>query len=413
MFLNSWFDFPIHVFIDTQIYINESYNFNEKGNLSYLRKQILDGKVIHLTSGIVVGEVEKHIRKDVSEVLNSFNKVVDDRRFAILRGKGYKQLQKFNESETVAESVSIFHTYLSDTKAFMLNIGTIDLTSVISDYFEVKSPFGKKKDKKSEFPDAFNISMLRKYATHNRPVVIVSGDGDFSEEEDIICFKTLGELLDAINSQDEITHKVKEYLKSKRQYIFDEVESELMDNGYALEVDGTDTDRKGCQHGVEYDEIELLSFVAISLTNTDVVDIDLSERMITINLDCKTVLEFSCSFFDEGNSVWDSVDKEYFFSCYGTMHETHHTIIPVSISISYEHDNGNIIFNIDNIDIDISEIELNQYTLKEGSRARIDNPNRFWDDNETVNNPCPDCGCEMTFETEGGNGFCINCAPKH
>ena len=60
-----------------------------------------------------------------------------------------------------------------------------------------------------------------------------------------------------------------------------------------------------------------------------------------------------------------------------------------------------------------SDIELNQHTLKEGSRVRTDDPNRYWDDSESVNNPCPDCGCEMTFETEGGNGFCVNCAPNH
>lgn len=404
MYINSWFDFPIHVFIDTQSYINESYNFNEKGNLSYYHKQILDGKVIHLSSEIVVGEVEKHIRKDVSEVLSSFNKTVDDRRFAIFRGKGHRQLQKLNESEMVAEAVSTFHTYLSDTKAFILNTGTIDLTSVISDYFEVKSPFGIKKDKKSEFPDAFNISMLRKYAMHNRPVVIVSGDRDFHEEEDIVCFKTLGELLDAINSQDEITHKVKEYLKSKCQNIFDEVESKLMDNGYALEVDGTDTDRKGYQHGVEYDEVELLSFSAISLINIGVVYIDLFDRMITISLDCKAELEFSCSFIDEAFGD---------FSSHRTMQEIHNSIIPVTVEICFGYENENVKFDINSLDVNISDIELNKYTLKEGSRVRTDDPNRYWDDNESVNNPCPDCGCEMTFETEGGNGFCVNCAPNH
>lgn len=404
MHINNWFDFPIHVFIDTQVYINESYNFNEKGNLNYFCKQILDGKVIHLTSEIVVREVEKHIRKDVSEVLSSFNKVVDDRRFAVFREKGYRQLQKINESEMEAEAVSIFHTYLSDTKVFMLNSGTIDLESVISDYFEVKTPFGIKKDKKSEFPDAFNISMLRKYAMHNRPVVIVSGDGDFSQEEDIVCFKTLSELLDAINSQDKITQEVKEYLKSKCQYIFDEVESKLMDNSYALEVDGTDTDRKGCQHGVEYEEVELLSFSSISLRNIGVVYIDLSDGMITITLDCKAELEFSCSFIDEAFGE---------FSSHGTMQEIHNSIIPVTVEISFEYDNENVKFDIYSLDVNISDIDLNQYTLKEGSRVRVDNPNRYWDDNESANNPCPDCGCEMTFETEGGNGFCVNCAPNH
>lgn len=374
MQINNWFDFPVHVFIDTQIYINESYNFTEKGNLSYLRKQVVDGKVIHLTSQIVVGEVEKHIKKDVSEVLGSFNKTVDDRRFAIFREKGYGQLQKLNESEMVAEAVSIFHTYLSDTKAFVLDIGTIALTSVISDYFEAKSPFGIKKDKKSEFPDAFNISMLRKYAMHNRPVVIVSGDGDFPDDDNIVCFKTLGELLDAINSQDEITQKVKEYLKSKRQYIFEEVESRLMDNSHELEVDGTDTDRKGYQHGVEYEEVELLSFGAISLINIDVVDIDLHDETITINLDCRAVLVFSCTFLDE---VFGD------FSTHGTMEETHNAAIPVIINISFGLDDENVKFDVDSLDVDMSDIELNQYTLKEGSRVRTDNPNRCWDDSDS------------------------------
>lgn len=401
--LNSWFAFPIHVFIDTQIYINESYNFNTRGNLGYLRKHIRDGKVHHLSSEVVVGEVERHIKKDVSEAIGSFNKVVDDRRLAIFRDKKYRQLQQLDEEIMVTEAVSIFHTYLSETKAFMLSIDTIDLPSVISDYFEAKAPFGIKKDKKSEFPDAFNLSMLRKYAAHNRPVIVVSGDGDFSDEKDIFCFKTLGELLDAINSQNEITDKVKEYVKHKRKYIFDEVECKLMDNGYALEVDGTDTDRKGIQSGVEYDEVELLSFTAISLTNTDVVDIDLSSNVITINLDCKAILEFSCTFPDE---MFGNV------STYGTMEETHNATIPVEISISFEINDDSVDFDVAGLEIDIPDIELNQYTLKEGSRIRTDDPGRYWDD-EPVNNTCPDCGCEMTFETEGGNGFCINCAPNH
>jgi len=402
--INNWFVFPIHVFVDTQIYINESYNFTEKGNLGFFRKQTRDGKVVHLTSEVVIGEVERHIKKDVSEVVNSFNKVVNDRRFAIFRGKDHKQLIKFDEAKMEEEAVSIFHSYLKDTKSFELKSETIDVKSVISDYFGVNAPFGIKKDKKSEFPDAFNLSMLRKYASHNRPVIVVSGDGDFSSEEDIVCFKSLGELLDAINSQNTITQKVKEYLKSRCNYIFDAIESNLMDNGYALKVDGTDTDRKGYQHGVEYDEVELLSFSAHSLKNVDVVDIDLSDEVITINLDCKAELEFSCTFDDETFGE---------FSTQGTMEETHNTMIPVSIDVSFEYDSENVTFDIEDVNVDISEIELDQYTLKEGSRMRTDDPNRYWDDDEPVYNPCPDCGCEITFENDGGNGFCLNCAPNH
>lgn len=26
---------------------------------------------------------------------------------------------------------------------------------------------------------------------------------------------------------------------------------------------------------------------------------------------------------------------------------------------------------------------------------------------------CPDCGCPIGYENDGGNGFCIHCAPNH
>lgn len=35
------------------------------------------------------------------------------------------------------------------------------------------------------------------------------------------------------------------------------------------------------------------------------------------------------------------------------------------------------------------------------------------DDDEYVEgayNICPDCGCKINFENDGGNGFCVNCA---
>lgn len=370
MNIDSWFVFPIHVFIDTQVYINESFNFSEKGKLSYFRNQVVNEKVVHLTSELVVREVEKHIKEDVSEVIDRFNKTVDDRKYAILRGNGRHQLHKLNESEIIDEAISIFHTFLSDTDAFMLHVDTIDLKSIISDYFEVKPPFGAKKDKKSEFPDAFNVSMLRKYAEHNRPVIVVSNDGDFSDEENIVCFKKLGELLDAINSQLEITQKVKDYLLSRSIYIFDEVESRLMDNGYALDVDGTDTDRKGYQHGVEYDETELFSFSASSLVNIEAVNIDMSTRIIAFSLGCKAELEFSCSFPDE--ELW-------YLSARGTIHEIHDTVIPVAIDISFKQDDGTEVFEICSLDVDIHDIELDKYTLK-GDRVRTDNLDRYWDE---------------------------------
>ena len=408
----NWFAFPVYVFIDTQVYINESYNFNEKGKLDFFTKQVREGRVIHLTSDIVIREVEKHIGKDIAEASERYNSLLNSRNLAIFRGRSSNPFQNVDNSKVTEDAISIFRKFLSDTKAFKLRIDTIDLDSVILDYFEVNPPFGMKKDKKSEFPDAFNLAMIRKYAEHNPPAVIVSGDGDFSKEKNIGCFKTLGELLDAINSQDEITRKVKEYLTLQQRYIFDKVDSELMDSGYEIEVDGRDVGRKGDWDGFDYEESELLSVIPLDYRNLDVIGVDYECGVITVALECKTQLELNCSFFDEANSVWDPEDKEYTNTHYGIINETHRTTVPTTISIAFSNEDEDVTFEIEEIEVDIN-IKLDQYTLQKGSRKRRDNPYSYWEDADIVINPCPECGCEMTIENGGGNEFCIRCAPNH
>ena len=410
---NNWFVFPINVFIDTQIYIKESYNFYDKGELYFLYKKVVEDKVVHLTSDIVIKEVEKHIKEDIAQGTESYNKLKNSRNFAIFRGRVPKLFQDIDCSEITPEAISLFHKYLSDTKAFKLHMEKIDLNKVVTDYFDAKLPFGTRKDKKSEFPDAFNLAMIRKYADHNPPVIIVSGDGDFTDETNIGCFKSLSELLGAIHSQDEMTLKVKEFLFSQRRYIYDKVESELMDNAYEIEVDGRDVGRKGDWDGFEYEESELLSVVPIDFHNVSVIDVDYEDEIITIVLDCEAKLEFECSFFDETNSIWDSEDKEYANRYYGTINEIHRTTVSTTISIAFDKDDDNVTFIIEDIDVD-SIIKLDQYTLQTGSRKRTDNPYGYWqEDAEEVVNPCPSCGCEMTLETDGNNGFCVNCTQNH
>lgn len=408
----EWLDFPINVFIDTQVFIQESYDFSRKGKFAFLKKHIDSGKVKLLSSNIVKGEVERHIKSDVSVPINKILSALDDRRFAILReSQFYEVFQSLAKADMVNEAVKIFNTYLADSQVIILNIETVKLQDIISDYFEGLPPFGEG-HKKSEFPDAFNVSMIQHYAGENGKVYIVSGDGDFASIENVMRYKTLNELLDAINSQDEICSDSKQYilLDVTQQSIYDRVESDLMDIGFEIKVDGTDTDRKGISSGYEYEEIELLSVLPKKMADVEVIDIDYEEQLITISLICKTELEFSCSFFDEENSIWDSEDKEYPSPYYGTMHEVHNASIPVVVNISFDDDKKT--FYIENVEVD-TDIELNQYTLKKNGRERTDDPYSYWDDAVEVKNPCPDCCCEITFENDGGNGFCINCAPNH
>lgn len=414
--VKQWFEFPLSVFVDTQVFIKESYDFSTKGKFALLEKQIDSGKVQLLTSDIVKGEVERHIKEDVGKGLEKLQSVLSDRRLAIFREGSYSAIFQSIDLFLMTESaLKTFDDYLANVAAIWLDINDVDLHSVVTDYFSGKPPFGEG-HKKSEFPDAFNASLLKKYSIENGKVYVVSNDGDFSHVENIFCFKTLSELLDAINSQnDAISLQSKDYLNSAsaQTIIFDKVENALMDIGYELDVDGSDTDRKGISSGYEYDETELLSVSTQKLTELEVVDIEYSDSTITVMTNCKSLLEFSCSFFDEENSIWDSVDKEYAHAHYGTMHEFHNALIPVTIYLTFENDGNNIVFDINEVTID-TNIKFDQFTLQKDGRNRTDNPYSYWEDDEgKFENYCPDCGCGMTYENDGGNGFCINCAPEH
>ena len=54
--------------------------------------------------------------------------------------------------------------------------------------------------------------------------------------------------------------------------------------------------------------------------------------------------------------------------------------------------------------------------IVEGSLAETEYRALFDDGEEPLEDAystCPDCGCQSNSDNDGGNGFCINCAPKH
>lgn len=377
---NEWLEFPLAVFIDTQIFIKESYDFSEKGKFALLKKQIDNGKVQCLTSDIVKGEVERHMKDDIGKGLEKLQNAFSDRRLAVFREGDYSEIfQTIDSGIMTDDALKKFNNYLIKVNAILLDISDVDLRSVVDDYFLGKSPFGET-HKKNEFPDAFNASLLHKYSLENGKVYVVSDDGDFSNIENIYCFKTLNELLNAINSQDnEVSLLSKKYVNSPdiQNEIFTKVEERLMDAGYDLDVDGTDTDRKGVSSGFEYDETELRFISKQRLTELEVVDMDYTDKIITIMTTCKAKLEFICKFFDEENSVWDSVDKEYVHTYYGTMNEIHNALIPITIHLIFKNEGEDISFDIDEINVD-THLKFDQYTLQKGGRCRTDNPYSNW-----------------------------------
>lgn len=369
---------PTSVFIDSQVFLSEACNFNEGGVFFNLKKQVDNGFVRFLTSKIVKSEVKGHLRKNVSEMFMKIDENLKDRKLAVLReSKCLKDISKHLEgtskSTMADEAIAVFDDYLLSVKAEDLDTKTINIDRILDDYFTGNPPFGENK-KKHEFPDAFNISMVEAYSAKNGDVLVVSGDDDYANVDGIHVYKTLASMLDKVNfdqSKSGINQQVKDYLNTKTQDVFEEVKTMLMDEAFGFRVDGTTSDHDHTCFGFEYDETELQSVEVKNLFDINVVDIDEAENLITIMAECDVTFDFNCYFFDEENSFWDGVDKEYVYECYGKNNEIHNAKVQITLSISFDELDDDYYFDLENVDID-RDIEFNEFTLEEDRRERID-----------------------------------------
>ena len=329
-------EFPIEVFVDTQIYESQSFDFSERGRLELLKKQVKRGAIKLLTSEIVVQEVRKHIKCNVEKSIDEINKKYGSRELAIFRNSRYDNyFEKLDSQKLVEEALNRFEGYLSDAKAFFLDINTVAISEVLDDYFSGRKPFGCK-NKKSEFPDAFNVSMIKKYKKEDTPIYVLSSDSDFQDIEGIYVYNTIDELLNIINVEDVIAQQALKYItKIYKPRVEEYIKEKFFENEDNLEIDGYEYDRKGIWGGYEYEDFYLESVTPISCTRLEVIDYDSEDKTVIIAMQYIVEFIFDCTFFDENNSIWDSEDKEYCYEEYGNIRENHTKEIEVNVNLCY------------------------------------------------------------------------------
>lgn len=403
--------FPLNVFVDTQIFESQSFDISDKSRLGLLKKQVKKGAINFLTSEIIVGEANKHIKENVEKKINEINQNFNSREIAILRNSKYADsFNKLDTEEVVQEALNQFHNYLNEAQVTYLDLDSIELKTILDDYFNNRKPFGTGR-KKHEFPDAFNISMLNSLRKKDyQPIYVISGDKDFEEINGIYLYKSIDELLDLINTDKLIAQQALKYINSINYRFAEEIKEQFFDNSQNIEIDGFDYDRKGIIGGYEYDETELQNAKLIEMLSSVVIDYNSEEHEIVVALKCLVEIVINCTFFDLENSIWDSDDKEYATMEYGLIKENHNKKIEIVARIHYEYENEDEDsypeFEVDSIEVDTAQ-KLTQRTLNSKGRQIINYPDLICENN------CPNCGCGLTWENDGGNGFCDKCAPNH
>ena len=320
--MNKPFDY---IYIDTCVFIRESF-FKKSGGVSRLFDLAEKGWIKILMPEIAKREWLKHFEE------KTFLKFEEVEKKAVLMGnttcsnkfvKSHKELTAsynklvrttFDNHLKRADVVIIPTSYANDT-----------LESVVDRYFNKEKPFGGK-GKEKEFPDAFILASLEKYAKENAisQVKVFSTDGDINlYNNELFVKENAGQYLN-----DFISRRIPEHEKEEKRKR-DENDIARLTNYLQ---DGFSNYEKQIHDHVE----EFLSDVALYEDRFNYADIDEAyvddvkvagsiKDMEILSIDDKTIraLYFvnvdaivKVNHFCEEDSIWDSEDKKYIYEKY-------------------------------------------------------------------------------------------------
>lgn len=297
------------VFIDTSVIVANKY-FHPNSLVMVLGDLASKGHIRILLPEITVEEIRINFDKDFREALSSIAKNSSmyrnyDESFCAISDK--------NRENIVSKAKDKVESFLTLPNVMILPYDTnCDISSVFGKYFKGEPPFDKK-DKKKEFPDAFVLNALEKYAKENGiKIICISQDGDFKTYNSKYLIKT--------ELRNFITLKQKE-IEEKMLKIFDNIIGQHKDEILKQAKDIT------CEH---LDNVELynnngeteitnitINNVTLSSDLTDYTIIRESENEIDFSLQVKIncaidiyYLDYSAAYYDKEDDFWLGVEYD-------------------------------------------------------------------------------------------------------
>ena len=162
------------VFVDTSVFCKANY-FVKDGTISHLFQLHDKGRIILLMPTITKREVQKNYRQDLVEQFDKLSRLhklknIEAYILPVMNKDDIFKEVNCKISEMMNHVCELDYSYCQDVE------------TIFEKYFEREYPFaGKGKEK--EFPDAFVLQALEKYAADNqiKKVIVLSEDGDMTD----------------------------------------------------------------------------------------------------------------------------------------------------------------------------------------------------------------------------------------
>lgn len=334
-----------NVFIDTEFFVKAGLDFSSR-TLESFKDICGTGELNHITSAIVVREVNGKISDHIQEALNSVNtfrrkaKILTHSKNIVIKGL----FAELNQKEIVDQGLDIFTNFLEDSNTKILSLSEVNSDEIVEMYFERKAPFQDGK-KKNEFPDAFTMLALRNYLSHNEEIYVISEDKDliaFCEANPkFIIIDSLSKLLDLYYAHDEErSNFIKEFINSHKDIIKEKIKKDIE------EADAYNSS------SWEDAEVDSLSVIEISDFEPSIIHID--DDSCQISFEVETNYMVSVTGPDYSTGVYDREDGHLYAYDYTTRDESGNLNLTVELELNYIIQNEK--FNIQDFEVYIPDL---------------------------------------------------------
>jgi hypothetical protein len=238
---------------------------------------------------------------------------------------------KITKLDIRAEIYEAFKEHYSN--AIQLDFG--DPADVFALCFNNHPPFAATGKKKNEFPDAFVFDATKKFLHEhdNDILLVVSKDNDwvtaFGELENVVICESVSSALTYINGIDSILSQ--EMIDQIFNAAYEDI---ISDAQWRIETECFELD---CYETMTDLEIES---VRVDKVDGNFTPLKITRDSILISTSITAKVTGHAEVFDEYNSVWDSVDREYVYMSYADIDFTDATVeVECEVCISFGFDN--------------------------------------------------------------------------
>lgn len=390
-----------NVFLDTNIFINAKYNF-AGGSLASLKRLCDKDTVALFTNDIVLREVQHHIKHDVTQMARQAKNGIK-KCGELVNAISLQTYQTIEDALLRAtDNLALaFETFMNE--ATVLPNDGLSVVELFNDYFENNAPFENREAKKSEFPDAVAIMSIKRYIAENgnTAICIVTDDNGWhnalSECEGVHLYKDLRTLLTEIykSEEEDLYVRIAQYMGENLQAVQESIEQWFYAQDWTSSVDNIEL----C---IECDEIEDLFVSAVKLTPNGIQHIDKDNGRAVASFSGIATVDLEFSYIDHAQEIYDREDHVWLNTVYGKGYTRISMPFSGSQSIFIPEEGEYELEAADFDDIDLGAIEIVDFELTP-----------YREDDDPYYDTCPDCGNPIGIHNDGGNGFCISCAPRH